>query len=133
MNWTAQIAYMGQDLLNPPSVEGWHSGVDWINSGSLMKRTNFLSEMIGDDTRPGVKKIISRVKKVGLDPKTLVESCLDVLGPMNVSGQTMKELLEHAEKLGNSNVDNTYRETDVTQIIIELLQLVVSTREYQFC
>ena len=133
MNWTAQIAYMGQDLLNPPSVEGWHCGVEWINSGTLMKRTNFLSEMIGDDTRPGVKKIISRVKKVGLDPKTLVESCLDVLGPMNVSEQTMKELLEHAEKLGNSNADNTYRETDVTQIIIELLQLVVSTREYQFC
>ena len=56
-----------------------------------------------------------------------------MLGPMNVSEQTMKELLEHAEKLGNSNADNTYRETDVTQIIIELLQLVVSTREYQFC
>ena len=89
--------------------------------------------MIGDDTRPGVKKIISRVKKVGLDPKTLVESCLDVLGPMNVSEQTMKALLEHAEKLGNRTADNTYKETDVTQIIIELLQLVVSTREYQFC
>ena len=45
----------------------------------------------------------------------------------------MKELLEHAEKLGDRNADNTYRETDVTQIIIEILQLVVSTREYQFC
>ena len=28
-------AYMGQDLLNPPSVEGWHTGKEWINSGSL--------------------------------------------------------------------------------------------------
>ena len=133
MKWTAQIAYMGQDLLNPPSVEGWHSGLEWINSGTLMKRTNFLSEMIGDNTRPGVRKILSRVKKVGLDPKTLVESCLDVLGPITVSEQTMEELLEHADSLGNRNADNTYKEDDITQIIIELLQLVVSTREYQFC
>ena len=133
MKWTAQIAYMGQDLLNPPSVEGWHSGLEWINSGTLMKRTNFLSEMIGDNTRPGVRKILSRVKKVGLDPKTLVESCLDVLGPIKVSEQTMEELLEHADSLGNRNTDNTYKEDDITQIIIELLQLVVSTREYQFC
>jgi len=34
-------AYMGQDLLNPPSVEGWHTGKEWINSGSLMARINF--------------------------------------------------------------------------------------------
>ena len=45
----------------------------------------------------------------------------------------MKELLEHADSLGNRNADNTYKEDDITQIIIELLQLVVSTREYQFC
>src|SRR5262249_45820882 len=31
-----QPSYMGQDLLNPPSVEGWHTGQEWINSGSLM-------------------------------------------------------------------------------------------------
>src|SRR4030088_1092329 len=33
-------AYMGQDLLNPPSVEGWHTGKEWINSGTLNARTN---------------------------------------------------------------------------------------------
>ncbi|GIT02316.1 MAG: hypothetical protein CM1200mP27_09410 [Chloroflexota bacterium] len=27
--------YMGQDLLNPPSVEGWHTGEEWIDSGNL--------------------------------------------------------------------------------------------------
>jgi hypothetical protein len=37
-------AYMGQDLLNPPSVEGWHTGKEWINSGSLMARVNFCAE-----------------------------------------------------------------------------------------
>lgn len=26
------IASMGQALLNPPSVEGWHEGEEWIDS-----------------------------------------------------------------------------------------------------
>ena len=43
-----QAGYMGQDLMNVPSVEGWHTGAEWINSGSLMRRTNFFAEIIGD-------------------------------------------------------------------------------------
>jgi uncharacterized protein (DUF1800 family) len=42
--------YMGQDLLNPPSVEGWHTGQEWINSGSLMSRANFVAEQVGNTT-----------------------------------------------------------------------------------
>ena len=26
--------YMGQDLMNPPTVEGWHTGREWIDSGT---------------------------------------------------------------------------------------------------
>ena len=29
---------MGQALLNPPSVEGWHAGVEWIDTGNLVER-----------------------------------------------------------------------------------------------
>ena len=32
---------MGQDLLNPESVEGWHTGKEWINSGALIKPGQF--------------------------------------------------------------------------------------------
>ena len=42
-----QPTYMGQDLLNPPSVEGWHTGKEWINSGSLMSRINFTAADVG--------------------------------------------------------------------------------------
>ena len=45
---------MGQDLLNPPTVEGWHTGKEWINSGSLMARINFMAEQVGDTSAPGV-------------------------------------------------------------------------------
>ena len=53
-----QPTYMGQDMLNPPSVEGWHTGKEWINSGSLMARVNFVAEKVGDTSLPGVHAII---------------------------------------------------------------------------
>ncbi|MFQ6029077.1 MAG: DUF1800 family protein, partial [Dehalococcoidia bacterium] len=33
-NLSKEAGYMGQELLNPPSVEGWHTGAEWVNSGS---------------------------------------------------------------------------------------------------
>ena len=53
-----QPSYMGQDLLNPPSVEGWHTGKEWINSGSLMSRINFVAEQVGNTDLPGVQAIV---------------------------------------------------------------------------
>ena len=33
-------AAMGQGLLNPPSVEGWQGGSEWINTGAYVQRVN---------------------------------------------------------------------------------------------
>ena len=42
-----EIRYMGQDLLNPPTVEGWHTGKEWIDSGTLLERINFAAGEMG--------------------------------------------------------------------------------------
>ena len=42
-----QAVFMGQFLNNPPSVEGWHQGTDWIDTGSLVERINFASATAG--------------------------------------------------------------------------------------
>ena len=60
-----QVSYMGQELLNPPSVEGWHTGPEWINSGSIMTRTNFFTDMISDADRPGIQAIIGALQERG--------------------------------------------------------------------
>ena len=54
-NLVKNPTYMGQEILNPPSVEGWHTGAEWINSGTLMKRINFAAGMLGDVSRPGIR------------------------------------------------------------------------------
>src|SRR5262245_38269902 len=61
-NLAKNPTYMGQELLNPPSVEGWHTGAEWINSGTLMKRINFAAGLLGDTNRPGIGKLIDRLK-----------------------------------------------------------------------
>ena len=127
MDWTSQIAYMGQDLLNPPSVEGWHNGIEWINSGTLMKRTNFVSEMISQTSLSGVHDIVERVMEIGTDPHDVVEAILDIMGPLKMSKETQDELVAHVSKLGKFNWS-----TSGLERLVELMQLVVSTREYQF-
>ena len=49
---------MGQFLMNPPSVEGWHEGEEWIDSGSLIERINYASTEISNTSSYGVKRII---------------------------------------------------------------------------
>jgi hypothetical protein len=127
-----QPSYMGQDLLNPPSVEGWHTGPEWINSGALMSRINFVAEQVGNTELPGVKSIIGRLKTHGtLQPEQLVNHCLDLLGPVEVGADTKKELVDQAKEWGQIRWDAAHEQVSVKHCA-ELLQLIVATREYQF-
>jgi hypothetical protein len=128
-----QPAYMGQDLLNPPSVEGWHTGKEWINSGSLMARINFVAELVGDPSLPGVRAIINRLKAKGtLTPDQLVDGALDMLGPVEIGAETRQELLDQAKEWGTLRWDNESNSQVADQRVGEMLQLIVATREYQF-
>jgi hypothetical protein len=126
-------AYMGQDLLNPPSVEGWHTGKEWINSGSLMARINFVAEQIGDTSRPGVRAIIDRLKAHGtLSPDQLVDGCLDLLGPVQVGSDTKQELAGQAKEWGQIAWDSDSNARIADQRAAQMMQLIAATREYQF-
>ncbi|MBV8891861.1 MAG: DUF1800 domain-containing protein [Acidobacteria bacterium] len=128
-----QPGYMGQEILNPPSVEGWHTGKEWINSGSLMARVNFVAEKVGDTSLPGVRAIINRVKQHGsLSPEQLVDNCLDQLGPVEVGPDTKQELLGQAKEWGQVAWDSDANAKIADQRVAEMLQLATATREYQF-
>jgi hypothetical protein len=124
---------MGQDLLNPPSVEGWHTGTEWINSGSLMRRVNFAADLVGDTTRPGVRSIVDRLKVQGkLSPETFVDTCLDLMGPLQVSEETRKELVTHVADRGALSWASKEDSNISSERVGEMLQLIVSLRDYQY-
>ena len=45
-NLPYQLARMGQEPLNPPSVKGWDAGPAWINTSTLLARFNFVNALI---------------------------------------------------------------------------------------
>jgi uncharacterized protein (DUF1800 family) len=128
-----QATYMGQDLLNPPSVEGWHTGVEWINSGSLMRRINFTADLVGDVSRPGVQSIINRLQAQGdLSPEKFIDTCLDLMGPLEVDQETRQELVDHASNDGALRWGTEQDAAKSAARVSEVLQLIVSLRDYQY-
>jgi len=124
---------MGQELLNPPSVEGWHTGVEWINSGSLMKRINFVADMLGDISRPGVQRIVARLQAQGnLGPEELVDRCLELVGPIKAGAATHEQLVEHSAQGGELKWDTGKDVAASTARVSELLQLIASVKEFQY-
>jgi uncharacterized protein (DUF1800 family) len=125
-----ECRYMGQDLLNPPSVEGWHMGKEWIDTGCLVERVNFAAKQLGDVHKPGVQRIIEHLRQQGeLSAAAFVDGCLDLLGPLSVSVRTRAALLKYVSQEGPLHLDAGNREAD--QRVAELLSLIASTREFQ--
>ena len=124
---------MGQTLLDPPSVEGWHTGMEWIETGSLVNRVNFAAEQLEDVDKPGIKSIINRIRSRGdrLSPEGLVDGCLDLMGPLTVSEITRNELLDHAFAGGDIRFGPEDGDPASADRIKEMMQLIVGTLEYQ--
>ena len=128
-----ETGYMGQQLLDPPSVEGWHTGAEWINSATLMSRVNFASRQLADVNTPGVRAIIDRVRAHGprLAPGSVVDMCLDLMGPLSVDAKTRQQLVDHLVAAGDVAFETDGDSAGAAERIRELLQLIVATREYQ--
>ena len=127
-------AYMGQSLHDPPSVEGWHTGREWINSGSVVKRINFVVDRVSDTELPGVKSIVDRVANgdQAMTPEAFVGRCLEYMGPVDVSEQTRQELVSHAEDEGPVSWASEEDYATSSGRVSDMLSLIAATTEYQF-
>src|SRR3989454_7607420 len=97
-----ECRYMGQDLLNPPSVEGWYTGKEWIDTGCLVERINFAAQQVGDVRKPGVRFIVDRLRAAGpLSPEGFVDTCLDLAGPVALRPSTRQALVDHVSVGGD--------------------------------
>ncbi len=124
---------MGQTLINPLSVEGWHTGPEWIDGGTLNERVNYAIAEVSDPSLPGIRGIMDRLAEdTPLTPEQLVDRCLDLLGPMQVGSESRDILLGQAEPGGVLDFHNGVDREDLEARVIKMLQLIVSTREYQF-
>ena len=126
-----QASYMGQFLNNPPSVEGWHQGTDWLDTGTLVERVNFASQQIGDSTKPGIQAMIERIASTPnnvASPEDLISVCLEEMGVISVEEDTMKVLIDFASQGHDQPINAS---NDGSQRISATLQMVASTKEFQ--
>ena len=127
--------FMGQGLLRPPTVEGWHEGVEWIDSGALVERVNFVAKVLSDVKSPGVRSIIDWLEAGAddgvLNPSDLADGCLDLLGPIQVSDETRSVLVDYAARHGDLDLNGHQPGDQAEQRVGNMLRLVAATREYQ--
>ena len=126
----SQAFFMGQGLLQPPTVEGWHEGVEWIDSGSLVERVNFAAAELGDPSNPGVRSIADRLARDGgrrQSPEQVVDGCLDLMGPIAVESDTREAIIGFAERYGEVDMDDD----GSAQTVANVMRLIASSKEYQ--
>ena len=128
MEAALECRYMNQDLLNPPSVEGWHTGKEWIDSGSMVERINFVADELGNGARPGVGDMVRRLTGdggAGRSGAELVDGCLELLGCYALREDNRAALIGQAEGLlaGGAPAD---------AVALNVLRMIGATREYQF-
>src|SRR5262249_37658889 len=120
-----QMTWMGQQLNNPPSVEGWHQGTAWIDTGTLVERINFASEQFGDVRKPGVKAMIDKVVSDdgALAPgELLVDASLEQMGALAVSEKTLGILTQFESERHNVPSEET---------VASLFRLTAASPEFQ--
>ena len=125
-----QAFFMGQGLLQPPTVEGWHEGIEWIDSGSLVERINFAAKQLGDPSNPGVRAIADRLARDGghqQSPDQLVDGCLDLMGPITVEAHTRGAIVDFASQLGEVDLAND----EGARTVANVMRLIASSKEYQ--
>ena len=131
---TGASGTMGQSLFQPPSVEGWHEGKEWIESGALVQRVNFISKLFRDASKPGVKDIIDRVvsNNGGIySPDEVVDLCVDLIGPIEVSDDSRAQLVEFAARKGKFDLRDP-GDKESRERVSEMLGLISATPEFQF-
>ena len=119
---------MGQELLNPPSVEGWHTGREWIDSSFLIERVNFAVERLTDAEKPGVRKIIDHIS--GMQPSftapELLDACLYAMGCWVLEEKSRQIILVD---IGDIDLAPGSESFDATTT--RMMGYIASSREFQ--
>ena len=118
----------------PPTVEGWHTGKEWIDGGTLTERVNFAVNLMSDSSAASTRRIVDQLTSAGgtASPTRLVEACVTATGCSNVTDDTRRALIESATSWGNLHVDDELGTESSALRIASMLQAIVSSIEYQF-
>ncbi len=129
-----ECRYMGQDLLNPPSVEGWHTGKEWIDRGSLVERINFVADQVGNMQQPGIRAIVDALldRAPLLSPEAVVAGCLELMGELRLHENNRELLIDQIRRRAVMRTANLEDRRFAEEMTLRTMKMIGATREYQF-
>ena len=117
------MAAMGQLLYEPPNVAGWHLGVDWFSTGTMLARTNFAATMAASQK----EFLAASLQSDGRTADSLLAAMLDRVTPAPFDEGPQQALLTYLLADGGW----TGSESQLSTRASGLARLLVGCSEYQ--
>ncbi len=117
---SAACDLQGQELFAPPSVEGWVGGQPWLNSATLLERTNWSSDIIWGRAENGLSPFdpMEWAGRFKIDTGRIAQALNDLL----LQDDLGKEARRLTLKTARDNSPNSLRKA---------LQLLTNCPEFQ--
>jgi uncharacterized protein (DUF1800 family) len=118
------LVNMGQQLYEPPDVNGWALGPEWFSTSSMLSRMNFAATLMGNQ-----KFNIGReLQPYRQTPERVVDYMLNRYNYMPMTSEVYNALVEYARGGGAW----TGNDTQLNNKGAGLARLIVASSEYQF-
>ena len=117
------LTNMGQLLLEPPDVSGWHLGKGWFSTGAMLARMNFASQL-ATNQRFALR---DSFKSVGSTPESVLTEALDRLMPAEFDAGSEAALNNYLRSGGAWTGSDAQLLTKVPGLV----HLIAGSGEYQ--
>ncbi len=118
------LVNMGQQLYEPPDVNGWALGSEWFSTASMLARMNFAATLMGNQ-KFNLGRELAPYRQ---SPDQVLNYVLSRYNYAPMSGDVYNTLLDYA-RAGGAWTGN---DTQLNNKGAGLARLVVSSAEYQF-
>jgi hypothetical protein len=117
------LANMGQQLFEPPDVNGWDLGPGWFSSGAMLARMNFAAQLATNQKF----NLRDTSRDFGRTPEALVAHLMDRLSPPEFASDSYSALLDYAR----AGADWTGSDAQLATKASGLVHLIVGSGDYQ--
>ena len=117
------LANMGQQLFEPPDVNGWELGPGWISTSSMLSRMNFASTLAANQRF----NLARDAQPYRATPERVLEYMLARFRTMGFSAAQTTSMAEYLRSTAWTGTD-----AQLQQRIPGLTRLIVGSGEYQF-
>ncbi len=122
----AALQQMGQRLFFPPTVAGWPGGQNWLTSGTMIARQNFLTRLLGSQTL----EASSWLRGLPVAPSSASHAMAQAILQGDVAPASLAELENYLGGAGNAALRSLSAE-NYDQRVSGAVYLAMATPAYQ--